>query len=118
MNYDKEIKDTLIEILKWTKFQGKQQVKQILESVLDTDSKRLVYELSDGRSSPAIATIVNVHHSTVLDYWKLWAPVGIMEIHPDYQKRYRKIFSLKEVGIIIPSHEEPTGEQEESTEEE
>jgi len=113
LNHDKEIKNTLIEILKWTKFQGWQQVKHVLETTLDNDTKKLVYELSDGVSSPAIARIAKVSPSTVRDYWKLWAPMGIVEIHPDYKKRYRRVFSLKEVGIAVPIFEEPTDESEE-----
>ncbi len=119
MNYDKEIKDALIEILKWTKFQGMQQVKQVLETNLDNDAKKLIYELSDGRSSPNIARIAKVSPPTVRDYWKLWGPMGIVEIHPDYKKRCRRIFSLKEVGISVPVFEEQTDEsEEESTEDE
>lgn len=110
-------RDVLLEILKWTKFQGIQQVKQILEANLDNDTKKLVYELSDGRSSSAIATIAKVSRCTVRDYWKLWAPMEIIEIHPDYKKRYRKIFSLKEVGITVPTYEEPTDKQDGATEE-
>lgn len=97
-------RDVLLEILKWTKFQGMLQVKQILETNLDTDTKKLVYELSDGRSSPDIAKKVNVTAQTVRDYWKAWALILIVELHPEYKKRYCKIFSLKDVGIVVPAN--------------
>jgi len=103
MNEDKEIKDILKEILKWTKFEGMQKVKQILENTLDNNTKKLIYEFSDGRSSPAIARTVGVDPSTVRDYWKAWAVLGIVEIQPEYKKRYHRTFSLKEVGIEVPS---------------
>jgi len=103
MNEDNEIKDILKEILKWTKFEGMQKVKQILENTLDNNTKKVIYEFSDGRSSPAIAGTVGVDSSTVRDYWKAWAVLGIVEIHPEYKKRYHRIFSLKEVGIEVPS---------------
>jgi Fic family protein len=112
------IDSKLEQLLRWTKFQGMQQLKQILETTLDNDTKKLVYELSDGRSSPAIASIVDVSDRTVRDYWKTWAPMGIIEIHPNYKRRYCKIFSLKELGINIPSYDEATAEQNEPTEEE
>jgi hypothetical protein len=102
MNDDKEIKDILLEILRWTKFEGMQKVKQMLESALNTDIKKIVYELSNGLSSPEIATMAAVDESTVRNYWKDWAVLGIIEIHPEYKKRYRRIFSLKEVGIEVP----------------
>ena len=114
MNNDQEVKDILREILKWTKFQGVQNVKQVLESTLDTETKKVVYQLSNGTSSPKIAEIARVDPTTVRDYWKDWFVLGIVEIHPDYKKRYRGIFSLKEVGIAIPQVQEvvdETGEE-------
>ena len=116
MDNDQEIKDILKEILKWTKFEGMQKVKQVLETTLDNDAKKLIYEMSDGRSSPAIARIAGVSPLTVRDYWKEWAILGIVEIHPDYKKRYHKVFSLKEVGIKVPEVEEPVETTEETTE--
>ena len=116
MNSDQEIKDILREILKWTKFQAMQKVKQVLETTLDNDTKKLIYELSDGRSSPKIAEIVGVTPSTVRDYWKDWAVLGIVEIHPEYKRRYRRIFSLREVGIEVPEVEEKIEVQEEEIE--
>jgi len=109
MNEDKEIKDILKEILKWTKFEGMQKVKQVLENTLDNNTKKLIYEFSDGRSSPAIAEIAEVNAHTVRDYWKDWVVLGIVEIHPEYKKRYRRVFSLKEVGIEVPQVAEHVG---------
>lgn len=102
MNEDEEMKDILREILRWTKFQGMQKVKQMLENTLDNNTKKLIYELSDGRSSPAIARIAGVSSHTVRDYWKDWFVLGIVEVHPDYKKRCHRVFSLKEVGVEVP----------------
>ena len=102
MNDSEEIKDILRELLKWTKFQGMQKVKEVLESVLDNDSKKMVYELSDGRSSSNISETVELSDQSVRNYWKDWSRLGIMEVHPEYKRRYRRVFSLKEVGIEVP----------------
>jgi transposase len=102
LNDDQDIKDILKEILKWTKFEGMQKVKQVLESTLDNDDKKLIYDLSDGRSSSKIARIAGVSGQTVRNYWKEWAVLGIVEFCPEHKKRYHRIFSLKEVGIEIP----------------
>lgn len=107
MEPDDETKEILREILKWTKFQGMQKVKQVLEVALDTDAKKLVYHLSDGRPSPAIAKSAQVSSSTVRRLWKEWAVMGIVEIHPAYKKRFHRVFSLKGVGVEIPDHQEP-----------
>jgi len=116
LDNNEEIKNILKEILKWTKFQGMQKIKQVLETALNTDTKKLVYELSDGISSPKIAKIAGADSSTVRDYWRDWAILGIVEIHPEYKRRYRRIFSLKEVGIEVPEVKEKTEVQEEKTE--
>jgi len=93
-----------------------QKIKQVLETALNTDTKKLVYELSDGISSPKIAKIAGADSSTVRDYWRDWGVLGIVEIHPEYKRRYRRIFSLKEVGIEVPEVKEKTEAQEEKTE--
>ena len=117
MNGNNEIKDILKEILKWTKFEGMQKVKQVLENTLDTDTKKLIYELSDGRSSPTIARLARVSPPTVRDYWADWVVLGIAEIHPDYKKRCRRVFSLEEIGIAVPQVEGIVDEiEEEQTE--
>ncbi|MBU7036699.1 MAG: hypothetical protein HXS52_02115 [Theionarchaea archaeon] len=113
----RKLLEVLEEILKWTKFQGMQNVKVILESELDDISKKLIYELSDGRSSPEIAKIAGVASKTVRNHWKKWCAMGIMEIHPDYKKRYRKVFSLEEVGIQPPETESAEKKNEEIVEE-
>lgn len=116
MNDNEDIKNILKEILKWTKFEGMQKVKQVLESTLDNDDKKLIYELSDGRSSSAIARIAGVSGQTVLNYWKKWVVLGIVEIHPEHTRRYQRIFSLKEVGIEVPQVEESAETKEETVE--
>jgi hypothetical protein len=119
LNNDQEIKYILKEILRWTKFEGIQKVKQVLEATLNNDTKKLIYKLSDGRPSPEIARTVRVSDQTIRNYWKEWAILGIVETHPDYKKRYRRVFSLREVGIAVPKVEEITEEKgEEPTEDE
>lgn len=112
--------EVLEELLKWTKFEGTEKVRAVMDSELDDDIKKLIYHLSDGKSSPEIAKIVNVTSQTIRNYWKKWAKKGIMEIHPDYKRRYRKIFSLEEVGIEVPELEkaEPTEKEKEIVAEE
>ena len=100
--YEKQSLALLKEMVKWTRLRGKQQAKKIIETLLNDESKRLVFHLSDGRSSPEIAKIAKVSSQTVRNYWKVWAVDGIADIHPDYKKRYVKVFSLEEFGIEPP----------------
>jgi len=103
--FDERVLEVLEEILKWTKFHGMISLKEILNSELDSIDKKIIYELSDGKSSPEIAKIAGVTSPTVRNYWRKWNKMGIMEIHPDYKKRYRKVFPLEEVGIEPPEIE-------------
>lgn len=118
MDNDQEVKDVLKEILKWTKFEGMRKVKQVLESTLDTDTKKLIYELSNGKSSPEIAEMVGVDPMTVRNYWKDWVILGITEICQGYRRRYCRVFSLKEVGIEVPAMKGATTEEGKGSEEE
>ena len=102
VNEENEIKDILREILKWTKFQGWQKVKDVLETVLDNDQKKLIFELSDGKSSREIAGIVKLSDQTIRNYWKDWSVVGMVESYPGYKKRFQRVLSLKELGIPVP----------------
>jgi len=92
----------LEDIAKWTRLQGKQYAKKIVESLLNTEEKKLVYHFSDGKSSPEIAKITKVHPTTVRGYWKSWTAEGIMELHPEYKRRCKRVFSLEELGLEAP----------------
>jgi hypothetical protein len=102
-------KRILVEILKWMKFTGMEKLRKSIDDSMETDLKKLVYELSDGRSSPEIEQETGVDDSTIRDYWKEWAYLGLVEIHPDYKKRYRKLFSLGEFGIEVPKSKSEAG---------
>lgn len=107
----------LEEILKWIKFEGRIKAIEIFRSELDNDLKKLIYELSDGKSSVEIAKSTNVTSQTVRDYWHRWAEKGMMEICQGYKRRYCRIFSLKELGIEIPELEPQVSEEKEGEDE-
>lgn len=104
-NESEELK-VLKEILKWTKIQGIDKVKQIMINEFSDEKKRLVYSLSDGRSSDDIEKMLNkrVSDVSIRNWWKSWAKMGIMELHPDYKKRYIKLFNLEDFGIELPDN--------------
>ena len=101
-----EIIEILEEILRWTKFQGWRNVKEILLDTVNDESKLIYHHYSDGMSSREIAAKVSVSHQTVINYWKKWVRVGIIEpIKTHGGIRYRKIFELEDFGIEIPKIE-------------
>lgn len=100
----RSIESKLDQILKWTRFAGVQQLKNILSQSLENDTAALIYEFSDGlRGTREIARLVGVRsHVTISNYWEKWGKVGIVEPSPTRQGRCRRICSLEEVGLTIP----------------
>lgn len=100
----KSIESKLDQLLKWTKFAGMQQLRNILSQTLENDTATLIYELSDGRrGTREIAKLAGVKsNATVVAYWKKWSRIGIVEPSPTFQGRYQRICSLEEVGLTAP----------------
>jgi hypothetical protein len=99
-----ELIEVMREILKWTKFAGAREVRNILTAALDTEQKRLIYHLSDGNTgSVEIAKATNVGDSTVRRYWGSWSRQGIVEaLKVRGGERFKKSFNLEDFGIAIP----------------
>lgn len=104
MQQSNEQIEVLREILKWIKFTGAKEVKNVLVATLDTEQKCLIYHLSDGnRGSVEIAKIANTSDTTVRRYWLSWARQGIVEsFRVRGGERYKKSFELEDFGIEIP----------------
>jgi len=96
--------EILKEILKWIKFTGAKEVKNVLVAALDTEQKRLIYHLSDGnRASIEIAKLTGISDTTVRRHWASWARQGIVEsLRVRGGERYKKSFELEDFGIEVP----------------
>jgi len=96
--------EILREILRWIKFAGAREVRNVLAATLDTEQKRLIYHLSDGKKgSVEIAQVAKVGDSTVRRYWSSWARQGIVEpLKVRGGERYKKSFELEDFGFSIP----------------
>jgi len=91
------------ELVKWTKPQGLLTVRQVLASALRSDAEKLVYNFSDGRGSQEVAKVSGVSFPTVTVYWKRWSALGIVEpMKVQGGTRYRRLFSLEDLGIEVP----------------
>lgn len=100
---DERIVNLLKEILKWTRFQGVLRVKDVLLDTLKSDEEKIVYESSDGRGTKEVAKLAGISHQTVVNYWKKWATLGIVEpIKVRGGIRYKRSFSLSDFGIEVP----------------
>ncbi len=97
MSNDEKIIEILSDILKWQRIQGIRILKEIIPTILDSEEKRLAYESTDGEKGVRdIKTIVNVGQGTISRWWNEWYSLGILE---RIGARYKKIISLKELGM-------------------
>jgi response regulator of citrate/malate metabolism len=97
-----EIVALLEELVRWTRFQGIQQAKTVLEQLLEGDTQRIIYHLSDGKSSEEISKTVGISSQTVRNYWRSWYASGIVYKSKLYSGRFEKVFDLEDLNIAIP----------------
>lgn len=109
---NEEILRTLKEMLKWLKFSGVKEVRTVMSSALETEQKRLIFHLSDGkRGIVEIGKLANVGSSTVARYWEAWYRLGITEpIAVQGGLRYKKSFELEDFGFNVPELKANTAE--------
>ncbi len=105
----------LEELLRLERIDGMRKVETLIKELIKRDVEKLVYENSDGRTSREIAEASSVSHGTVVNYWNKWAKYGLVqELKSRGGTRYRKIFSLSDFGIEVPSKKLPS-QQSQST---
>ena len=123
MDEDKlsEIAATLKELLKWTRFAGMKEVKDVLNSVLDTDQKKLVYQLSDGsKGTIEVGKATGIASTaTISRYWKSWVKLSLGEnVSVKGGERFKRAFDLEDFGFTLPGIEgekKPSEKEEEIT---
>ena len=111
--YLKEISENLKELVKWSKFSVKKELKDIINHNLTTENDLMIFELTDGiNSTRDISKLLgNISHMTVVANWKKWYKLGIVEPSSHYQGRFQRICSLEELGVAIPSITEQKNEK-------
>jgi response regulator of citrate/malate metabolism len=107
-----EIITLLEELVKWTRFQGIQQAKGALERLLEGNLQRLIYHLSNGKSSEEISKAIGVSSQTVRNYWRSWYTSGIVSSSTKYKGRFEKVFNLEDLGIPLPKQGTGTPKEE------
>ena len=103
MSNNEIIIELLEEILLWTKYDYAETKRKMLVH-LNTDEKKIAYQLSDGeKSTRYISKKAGVHFSTIADWWKSWFKLELMEQTEKYSgSRYKKLASLLIMGIPVP----------------
>lgn len=104
MNDNERMIELLAEAVRWLRFQSVEKADAAVGRLLDTDQKKMAFELADGvNSARGIAPQVGVTNATISNWWNEWAAAGILFEH---NKTYKKLFSLADLGIEKP--ETPT----------
>src|SRR5688572_33057727 len=92
--------DKLNQLIFWLKFSNLEAAKEYFTKVLDTDRKREIYQLTDGRSIADISRAINVKSkSMVPDLFADWTAKGILIESPKVKGRKTKVIDLKELGL-------------------
>lgn len=105
MSEDNEQTKVLKEILKWIKVSGIKDVKPMLEEQFQDDTKKIIYQLSDGKkgTQEIAKTVGGISHMSIANYWKSWEKVGLGEsVTAKGGKRFKRSFDLKDFGIKVP----------------
>ena len=85
--------------------EAKLKVKQTLETVLDSNEKRLVYHLTDGQRSVAeIQKLTGVNVRYISEWGQEWERIGIAGPSrvSSVRGRRQRAFDLADFGLEIP----------------
>ena len=108
MSEDLSSSEKIDELIFWVRYPVWKTFLADLKINLRDDVDKLVYELSDGKNSTRdIAQIVTkikkkISNVTVANMWQKWALIPLV-IPAKITGRYRKVVSLKQVGIEVPA---------------
>jgi hypothetical protein len=110
MSNETALSNKIEELIFWIKFSQWNVFVNTMKTVLRDDNDKLVYELSNGeRSTRDIAQLISksgrkITHVTVSNMWQRWLLVPV--VMPSSKKgRFKKVASLKLIGIEVPKCE-------------
>ncbi len=100
--------EILREMLKWIKVSSYREVKDFLNSILDSDTKKLIYQYSDGNhGSTEVVKSSKSSAQTVSNCWKDWKKLGIGEtIKVPGGDRFKRTFDLTDFGLLLDSFQQ------------
>jgi hypothetical protein len=101
-----EIAESLRELNQWARLIGFPAAKKTLETLLDSDEKKIVYHLCDGnRGAKEISVLSGVNIRYVSEWGQSWEAIGILRQSRSttVKGRREKLFELSDFGISLPS---------------
>jgi hypothetical protein len=85
---------------RWLRVLAQPVLAQALRAALRKPEERRVYQESDGRQVREVSASAGVSYGTVVNYWKRWAKLGLVE-ETSVQGRFARIVDLEDVGIEV-----------------
>lgn len=104
MTEDNEQKRLLQKLVTYIKLANYDSIRKRLIAILDSDDKKRVFEATDGkRSVRDIQSATGVTKATVSNWWNEWQKEEIVEECKEERGRRRKLLSLSDFGIEVPT---------------
>lgn len=95
--------EVLEDIATWVKIGNFDNIKKILEATLKTPEEKLVYHLSNNRTTREINSACGVSIGTISKQWNAWYKIGLMKtVSVSRGDRFIKKFNLEDFGIDVP----------------
>ncbi|MFN8385381.1 MAG: hypothetical protein U0X92_03055 [Anaerolineales bacterium] len=92
--------EKLDKLIFWLKFSHLEAAKEYFGKILNTDRKKVIYQLSDGRSVADIKKHLKiVSKSAIPDLWADWFAKGILIDSSTSKGRKKKVIDLRELGL-------------------
>lgn len=92
--------EKLDKLIFWLKLSNLEAAKEYFGKILNTDRKKEIYQLSDGRSVAEIKKHLKiVSKSAIPDLWADWSTKGILIDSNRNKGRKMKVIDLKELGL-------------------
>ena len=111
--------EILEEMLRWLKFTGMQQAREVIDEALTFEDdeqrekdSRIAYELTNGEyNQREISECISYSRATVGNWQDKWSKLGIVERDSDYSP-YEHLVSLSDLGLQRPEIPDPNEEAE------
>ena len=99
----KDVRDRLDELIAWQRFESLPKLRAVLLKELDSETKKLAYEMTDGEKSRRdIASALSVSDDNIQGWWQRWYELAIVRPSKLFKGRPQHLVSLEDVGIKVP----------------
>jgi len=97
-----DVAQRLDELIAWQRFESMPKLRALLITGLDSDIKKLAYEMTDGENSRRdIAAKLRISDDNIQNYWGKWYELAV--VRPSKRKgRPQHIVSLEDLGMKLP----------------